>query len=191
MFFVKATYIVFVLAVIAVLAGYIDTADNPYSGKGLFAICCFVALISALNGGVFKAFSEFIMRALKNSDEESAVSIMQRINIDVIRTEFLVAFFALFPLSISLALYGFYMLEGLARNLLIGAGITYVASVYVVTLFGNVPMNRKLSHMNPCEEETLQYWPVYVAKWTRFNHVRTVGSVATSGLYLLAAVQTL
>ena len=58
-----------------------------------------------------------------------------------------------------------------------------------MTVIGNVPMNNKLERLDHASGEANAYWLVYGRVWTRLNHVRTLGSVATSVIYLVAAVQ--
>ena len=58
------------------------------------AICLALAVWSALVGGVFKAFSEFIMRALARTAPACGIAAMQQINRVVLRTEFVFAIIA-------------------------------------------------------------------------------------------------
>lgn len=53
--------------------------------------CLFLALWSALVGGVFKAFSEFIMAGLLRAEPAAGIESMQWINRTVLRTEFVAA----------------------------------------------------------------------------------------------------
>lgn len=57
-----------------------------------------------------------------------------------------------------------------------------------MTMFGNVPMNKKLERLDHTSSEAEAYWLEYGRVWTRLNHVRSLGSILTAGLYLIAAV---
>ena len=149
----------------------------------------FLALWSAVIGGVFSAFSEFIMSALLRTNPEGGIEAMQQINHTVIKTQFVVGILAIAGVSIAFALYGNSAFTGGARRALILAPIIYIPSVFLMTIFGNVPMNNKLESLVHTSSEAEAYWPIYGRVWTRLNHIRTLGSVATSVVYLVAAVQ--
>ena len=153
----------------------------------LLYACLSLGFASAIVAGVFLTFSDFVMAGLSRARTGSGVDSMQQINRTVFRSVFLAAFFALMPLTGGLAWYAAAHGEGLARLLIIAAAVTYWLSVVVVTVAGNVPMNERLDKMPVASDEARAYWPVYCHRWTRWNHVRTVGSAATSALFLLAA----
>ena len=86
------------------------------------------------------------------------------------------------------ALYSIAIFEGAALVTLILAPIVYLPSVFFMTIFGNVPMNNKLERFDHTSSEAKAYWAEYGRVWTRLNHIRTLGSVLTAGLYIIAAV---
>lgn len=153
------------------------------------AIACAIAgFASALVAGVFQAFSDFIMRGLALAPSAAAVEAMQRINETVLRSVFLLSFLVLAPATLVLAIYAVVGLESWARLLVLLAAGVYWASVFAVTMFGNVPMNQTLAKLGAATHEAADYWQVYLRRWTHMNHVRTVGSACTAGLLLVAAV---
>ena len=149
----------------------------------------FLAVWSAVIGGVFSAFSEFIMSALMRTNPEGGIEAMQQINHTVIKTQFVVGILAIAGVSIAFAVYGNSTFSGGARRAVILAPMIYIPSVFLMTICGNVPMNNKLKSFAYTSSEAKSYWPVYGRVWTRLNHVRTLGSVATSVIYLVVAVQ--
>ena len=151
-------------------------------------LCLFLALWSAVIGGVFSAFSEFIMAALLKAEPASGIEAMQHINRTVIRTQFVAGILLIAPASILMALYSLTAFDGAARFALIGAPAIYVPMVFLMTMLGNVPMNNRLDRLDRTQPEAHAYWVRYGRNWTRLNHVRTLGSVATAALYLFAAV---
>ena len=151
-------------------------------------LCLFLALWSAVIGGVFSAFSEFIMAALLKAEPAAGIEAMQHINRTVIRTQFVAGILLIAPASILLALYSLTAFDGATRFALIGAPIIYVPTVFLMTMLGNVPMNNRLDRLDRTLPEAQAYWVRYGRNWTRLNHVRTLGSVATAALYLVAAV---
>ncbi len=155
---------------------------------GFVYLCLVLGLSSALVGGVFKAFSEFIMDALVRTEPAGGIEAMQHINRSVMRTEFIVSFIALAPVSIAFAVYAGVFWSGLSAILIIAAAGVYATSVFLVTVLGNVPMNERLAKLSATTPEALAYWRVYGRDWTRLNHVRTIGAIVTAGCYLLAGV---
>lgn len=151
-------------------------------------VSLFLAIWSAVVGGVFSAFSEFVMRGLLRAEPAGGIEAMQHINRAVIRTQFVAGILVITPMSIALGIYAYGAIDGAARVALIAAPIVYLPSVFLVTMLGNVPMNNRLERLHYRSTAAATYWPTYGRDWTRLNHVRTVGSVLTAGLYLIAAI---
>lgn len=151
------------------------------------AICLALAVWSALVGGVFKAFSEFIMRALARTAPACGIAAMQQINRVVLRTEFVFAIIAIAVIAPLFAAFAAFALRVTAATLLALAAAIYVTAVFMVTVFGNVPMNNRLDALDPESPAAAQYWRHYLMHWTRLNHARTLGCVVTAGLYAFAA----
>lgn len=151
--------------------------------------CLALGLASALIGGVFQSFSDFVMRGLILAEPAGGMESMQQLNRTVYRSVFPVTFVALAPGTIGFAIYGWLRLSGSPRMLIIAAAVVYLLLVFVVTAAGNVPMNQQLDGLVHTSAEGHAYWATYGRVWTWWNHVRTVGSVATAVCLLLAAVQ--
>lgn len=151
--------------------------------------CLFLGLSTALLAGVFQSFSDFVMRGLLRAAPAGGIESMQQLNRTVFRSVFLTTFLVLVPISIAFAFYAWFAMEGPAKSLVIAAAAIYLPFVFIVTAAGNVPMNETLDKMDPSSPEAATYWSVYGRVWTRWNTVRTIGSVATAGCYLLAALQ--
>lgn len=150
--------------------------------------CLGLGLASALVGGVFQSFSDFVMRGLLLADPAGGMESMQQLNRTVYRSAFLATFMALVPATISFAAYAFFRLSGPGRGFVIAAAVIYVLLVFVVTAAGNVPMNEHLDGLASTSAEGQSYWITYGRVWTWWNHARTLGSVFTAVCFLLAAV---
>ncbi|WP_162627749.1 DUF1772 domain-containing protein [Erythrobacter sp. KY5] len=150
--------------------------------------CLFLALWSALVGGVFSAFSEFIMSALLKTEAAGGMQAMQHINRDVIRTQFVAGILSIAVFSTLFAFYSLAVFEGVALATLILAPAVYLPSVFLMTMFSNVPMNNRLDRLDHASSEGQAYWLEYGRRWTRLNHIRSIGSVLTAGLYAAAAI---
>lgn len=152
-----------------------------------FILCLFLGFVSGMVGGVFQSFSDFVMAGLARAKPASGIESMQHINRTVFRSVFLASFLSLVPLTLGFAVLVAPRVQGAGRALVIAAAIVYFVAVFVVTMAGNVPMNKRLDRMHPTSEAAARYWQDYCGGWTRWNHVRTAGSAATAALYLLAA----
>lgn len=150
--------------------------------------CLFLALWSAVIGGVFSAFSEFVMSGLLRTAPAGGIEAMQHINRTVIKTQFVAGILSIAVFSVLFAIYSMTIFEGSALVTLILAPIVYLPTVFFMTIFGNVPMNNKLERLDHKTFEAETYWIEYGRDWTRLNHIRTLGSVLTAGLYIIAAI---
>ncbi len=155
-------------------------------GNWILYICLWLGFLSAMVSGVFLSFSDFVMEGLIRSKPASGIESMQQLNRTVFRSIFLTSFLSLVPLTIGFAIFAAAQTVGGGRAFVIAAAITYFVSVFVVTIAGNVPMNKQLDQMEHTSDEAACYWKTYSNDWTRWNHVRTVGATATAAFFLLA-----
>ena len=131
-------------------------------------------------GGVFFAFSTFVMRALAQLPASQGITAMQRINVVVLNPLFLGAFMgtALLAAGSCVAALSAWSTPGAPFRL--AAGLLYLAGSFAVTATCNVPRNDRLARLDPGSPEAAAYWPVYVREWSRWNHVRAAASMASA-----------
>ena len=144
------------------------------------------ALGAGLVGGIFFAFSVFVMRALASLPPAQGIAAMQRINVTVLHPLFLGPFLGSAPLLGVAAFLAFGGASPLAAQALTAAFVVYALGSVGVTIVCNVPRNERLKPMAADSAEAQAYWPVYVREWLRWNHVRTVASLLASALCTLA-----
>ncbi|MEG1040814.1 MAG: anthrone oxygenase family protein [Pseudomonas sp.] len=145
------------------------------------------ALGCGLMGGLFFAFSNFVMTALERIPEQSAVTAMQSINKVVLNRLFLALFLGTAATSIGL-LFWAYQRWPLPGSLCMAIGSAlYLAGNIVVTLLFNVPKNQALARLDPASSEAAAAWHRYVPSWNRWNHVRTITALAAAA-WLMAAL---
>ncbi|WP_068116177.1 anthrone oxygenase family protein [Tropicimonas marinistellae] len=145
----------------------------------------FTVLAYALVGGVFLAFSDFIMRSLAKTGGHGGIEAMQVINREVFRWIFMALFLGLAAVSVIVAAYGAFALTGPARTLIMLAGLVYLIGCFGVTVFFNVPMNEALAGMETSGASTRDYWnQTYVPHWTFWNSVRTAACAVSAALIL-------
>jgi uncharacterized membrane protein len=139
---------------------------------------------AALIGGVFFAFSVFVMRALASTPPALGVLAMQRINITVINPLFLGVFLGTAPL---LGITAFFA-QGNAQAFawVMAACAIYLFGSVGVTLAFNVPRNNRLASLEPTSAQAAAYWPTYVREWLGWNHVRCIASLAAAACAAVA-----
>lgn len=152
----------------------------------LFALTLVTAVASGLVGGVFFAFSNFVMQALGRLRPSEGAAAMQAINITVINPLFMTALFATGLLCLVLIGWGIADLDEPYAGWLIAAGVIYVIGEVVVTGGYHVPRNNALARVDPQSEEGARVWRTYLVEWTRGNHVRTVAGLAACALLAVA-----
>jgi uncharacterized membrane protein len=147
-----------------------------------FLVCIGAAIV----GGIFFAFSAFVMKALAQLPTGQGIAAMQRINVVVINPLFLGIFVGAAVLAGICVVAGFFPWGAPRSVLLLVAGICYLVGSFGVTAAFNVPRNERLARMASDSEEAAAYWPVYVREWLLWNHVRTVASVASAACAAVA-----
>lgn len=143
---------------------------------------------AGLVGGVFFAFSSFVMKALAGLPAEQGVAAMQRINVVVLNPLFLGVFVGTAVLAAICILAGFFPWGTARSSWLLGAGLSYLIGSFGVTAAFNVPRNERLARLPAASPEAADYWPAYCREWLWWNHVRTVASIASCACAAAALV---
>lgn len=152
-------------------------------------LCQFSIIAFALVGGVFLAFSDFIMRSLGTANSPGGIEVMQVINREVFKWVFMTLFLGMAAISIVIIWYVFANLTGLAANLIMIAAGLYLVGVFGVTVVFNVPLNNRLEAMDFTSQAALDFWTTrYLPDWTFWNSVRTSASILAASVYLFAMV---
>ena len=144
---------------------------------------------SALVGGIFFAFSSFIMKALAGVPSAEGIGTMQSINVVVINPSFMGAFFGTAVVSlvaIWLALAGW---GHPSAPFFLGGALFYLVGTILVTIFGNVPLNDQLAAVSATDPGTREVWEHYLDRWTMWNHVRTAAAMVAALLYTFGLIQ--
>lgn len=157
---------------------------------GLFAILAFVcALGCGLNGGVFFAFSTFVMAGLAQLAPGEGINAMKAINVKAVTPVFMSLLFGtgvLCAIAIVLALVSWGEPGSLFALL---GGVIYIAGTIIVTMLGNVPLNTALARVTSADAAGTALWAGYLRDWTRWNHVRTIACTLAMALFVVALWQ--
>lgn len=151
----------------------------------VFVLMQFAILAYALVAGVFLAFSDFIMRSLALTGGVGGVEAMQVINREVFRWLFMALFLGMAGISVFLAGYAWFGLDGPAATLILLAALVYLVGCFGVTVAFNVPLNETLAGMDLSQGATREYWQqTYLPRWTFWNSVRTGAAALGAALML-------
>lgn len=131
-------------------------------------------------GGIFFAFSNFVMQALGRLPDAHGAAAMQTINVTVLNPLFLGVFMGTAVLGAGSAIAAFLPWSGAASALLLAAGLLYLGGTFLVTLVFNVPRNKALAGLAPESPQAGRYWRIYLREWVLWNHVRTAASLASA-----------
>jgi uncharacterized membrane protein len=145
----------------------------------------FCALGCALLGGVYFAFSAFIMTALKDIGAPG-VAAMNSINRVILRSWFMPLFLGTTLASAALVVVGAMDLHEPRAPYLVIGGVVYVLGMFLVTLVCNVPLNNALANVTQESRTGMAIWNDYLRRWTLWNHLRTVSSLGAAALFVCA-----
>lgn len=146
----------------------------------------FSILAYALVGGVFLAFSDFIMRSLANTGGSGGVEAMQVINREVFRWIFMTLFLGMAAVSAFIVFYSAMNIAGGPGTLILLGALVYLLGCFAVTVFFNVPMNEALAGMDVSADATRDYWMgTYLPRWTTWNTVRTIACILSAALMIV------
>ena len=144
------------------------------------------AIGCGLLGGLYFAFSTFIMTALGRIDQAAGISAMNAINVDIVRSLFMPFFFGTTLASAVLVIMAFFRWDEPGSASMLVGGVVYVLGMFVVTMVFNVPLNNALAAADPSGNGAAPLWARYLKEWTFWNHVRTVACIAASALFIAA-----
>ena len=140
-------------------------------------------LITALFLLVVVAGLSVYMITIRNVQQSTVVfaqqgaRAMQAINIQVCRSAFIVSFLVVAGLSVSLAAYAVFGATIAGSVWVIAGTLIYLLAVVLCTMAANVPMNETLAGLDAATPQAADYWAHYLSRWTRYNHIRSAGSV--------------
>ncbi len=112
---------------------------------------------------------------------------MQSINLVIVRPAFLIVFFGTGVASVAAVMAGWQDLGTAARTWGVIGGGVYVLGSIGVTVAINVPLNNKLAAVKPDSEEGARMWDIYLSRWTWWNHIRSLATIAST-IFLIVAV---
>lgn len=143
------------------------------------------ALASAAVGGLFYAFSTFVMRGLNRTGPVEAFTAMRGINAEAdANPAFLLFFLGSALLALAVGVVALTRI-GQPGSWVLLAGAIFGVLGLVITMMFNVPLNNHLMRADPADAAA--EWQSYFTTWTAWNHVRT-GTGLVGAVLMLAGL---
>jgi uncharacterized membrane protein len=144
------------------------------------------ALGAAVVGGVFFAFSGFVMRALGAAPPTAGIAVMQEINRTAVRPPLMITLFGTLLAGLAACILLAVAHGGTALWWAIAGEAVYLVGVVGVTVGFHVPRNNALDRLDAGSTDAAPAWRRYLTEWTRGNHARTLAGVIAAVLFAVA-----
>ncbi len=152
----------------------------------LHALTILAAIGCGVVGGVFFAFSAFVMRALARLPPAQGIAAMQSINVAAPTPLFMLALFGTGITCAALVVASLFMRDEPFTVFLLVGGALYLVGPVLLTIAYHVPRNDGLARVEPDGADAVSHWNRYLTTWTAWNHVRTATSIAAATALIIA-----
>jgi uncharacterized membrane protein len=146
------------------------------------------AIGCAAVGGLFYAFSTFVMRGLDRTRPVEAITAMRGINAEAqANAPFLLMFLGSAVLALVVGVIAAIQLRQPGSWWLL-AGAVFGIVAAIITMAFNVPLNNRLDAVNPMglsAAEATREWQHYFTTWTAWNHLRSISGFVGAALLLV------
>ena len=154
------------------------------SGRQLVTVSAAVG--AGLAGGVFFAFSTFVMSGLRKLPPSNGIAAMQSINRQAPTPAFMTLLFGTAALSVGLGVHAVTHRDQ-PGAVWTGVGSASYLVAILVTAGYHVPRNDRLAEFESSSREAAAYWSTYLSQWISANHVRTVACTLAAVAFTLSA----
>ncbi|WP_041938993.1 MULTISPECIES: anthrone oxygenase family protein [Frankia] len=145
------------------------------------------AVGAAVVGGVFFAFSAFVMTALRQLPPDQGLAAMQSVNRQAPTAALMLVMFGTAAACVVLGVASVRDPDEPGAWYRLAGAALYLFGV-LLTIAYHVPHNDALARVDPTAAGADGSWLRYAGDWTAWNHVRTLLSVA-GAVVLVAAVR--
>lgn len=142
------------------------------------------AIACAAMGGVFFAFSSFVMPALARIPPAQGIAAMQSINAAAVTPAFMTALFGTAAACVAVAADAITGWRSVTSAYLLAGSLSYLIGSILITIVFNVPLNNRLAAVDPKNGEA--FWVRYLRQWTAWNHVRAISGLLAAALLTIA-----
>lgn len=143
------------------------------------------AVGSGVAGGVFFAFSAFVMPALRRLPAAPGIGAMQSINRQAPTAAFMALFLGTAVVAAGIGIHAA-VHRGEPGSVWAGVGSAAYWSAIALTGGFHVPRNDRLAEVDATSAEGPGVWETYAAEWTAGNHLRTLACVGAAVAFTVA-----
>lgn len=147
-------------------------------------------LFTGLLAGVFFTWTNAITPGIGRLTDSSYLQAFQYMNRTIINPLFYIVIIS--PILLSpLTAYLYKNSNSFVLRLLVGASVLYFLGVFIVTLFGNIPLNQMLDNLhlsNITVEEAKIFRYKYEDRWNNLHLIRTIASIMSFLLLIIACL---
>lgn len=152
-------------------------------------ILVITATLTALQAGLFYAWSCSVMLGFARLSDREFVAAMQATNRAILNPVFFASFFGapVFLIISTVLHYG----QTPRFWYLLAATVVFLVGTFFVTMFGNVPLNNALDRFeaeSATDAEFAAQRAGFESRWNNLNHIRAVTSMVAVVLLAIACV---
>ncbi|RWE39351.1 MAG: DUF1772 domain-containing protein [Mesorhizobium sp.] len=155
--------------------------------KLLPALTFIAALGAGVVGGVFFAFSNFVMPAFARLPAAGGIAAMNSINVTVITPMFMTALFGTGLICLVLVAGAIISWSQPGSFWLLAGALIYLVGNPMVTMVFNVPLNDALAAVDPASSNGAAVWSDFLRDWVMWNHLRTVTAIVAMASFWFAS----
>lgn len=144
---------------------------------------------TALNAGIFYAFSSFVMPGFGRLSAERGVAAMQSVNITAVRAPFMAVLLGTALVGVVLIVCALSSIGSRHCLFLLVGAVLYLVSPIVLTIVLHVPLNDALAMLDPTAEGAAEQWADYQSSWNAWNHLRWISPLVASALFTTALLR--
>jgi uncharacterized membrane protein len=155
---------------------------------GLAVATAATALACGTAGGVFFAFSTFVMPALGALAPRDGMTAMQSVNRAAVTPPFMAVLFGATAGCLALGVRAVVRWDEAGAPWTLAGAVLYLGGVIGPTVAFHVPRNDALAARRADAADAAGHWERYRVAWGAGNHVRTVAGVAAAAALTAALV---
>ena len=156
------------------------------SGGWVRTVTIGAAVGAGVLGGVYVAFSTFVMPALRRVPADRAVVAMQAMNRAAPAPWAIVGLLGAGGACAVLAVQALADLDDAAARWRLAGSALYLSTI-VITFAFHIPRNEALDHVDAAGAGVDRAWADFAGSWSSGNHIRALASVGAAAVLTYAA----
>ena len=144
------------------------------------------AVGSGLAGGVFFAFSTFVMSGIRRLPASQGVTTMQAINERATTPAFMTLLFGTAALALGLGVDAVANRDEDTWGWVAAGSVAYLSAIILTAAF-HVPRNDALAALDPASADAAAPWADYLREWVAGNHLRTATCTIAAVAFVLGS----